>query len=504
MRRFIGKTRKPEAIGLTLQNFRPFRDSGQFALAPFTCLVGANSSGKSSIITAMLLLKQSLEQQRVSSRISPLMLSGPYCDLGSFRDVVHAHKARSPISFGFKVPMALLAESEEGRGALVQLGVPRSMLRPSRYDPYYPPYMSARGELPLTGSVKISLSFVTDAPFGPSLSELKFEVDKVGSARFVRTTGGQRRQHWRTYTHNLPSRSVTMWFNRQSFFPVITRREETYAKCASRTKGHVNKFLRMSQLTLGYIERLLALSEMIGPFRTPPERRYAFGGFTSTRSGPSGEQAIDLLITENLLKTPKHPLQSAVSFWLQHLRLAKTIDVESLAKNINLFQLNLAGAGRTPAANLADVGYGISQVLPVIVQGLLMRPGGIYMVQQPELHLHPDAQAALADFFLYLACHGIRIVVETHSEYLLIRLRRRLAEGRLDIHRSLPGLRRTSLSLSKNHVAVLLTETKRQQVGAKVTQLALGTSFQFENLPRDFMSQAIDDRMGLLKALGKT
>jgi hypothetical protein len=241
---------------------------------------------------------------------------------------------------------------------------------------------------------------------------------------------------------------------------------------------------------------------MIGPFRTPPERRYAFAGFTSNRSGPSGEQAIDLLITEKLLKTSRHPLRSAVSFWLQHLKLADEVSVADLAKNVNLFQLNFEGVGRSPIENVADVGYGISQILPVIVQGLLTRPGGVYMVQQPELHLHPDAQAGLADFFLYLAFYGIRVVVETHSEYLLIRLRRRLAEGKLDVGRSLPGLRRSSIPLSKSGVAILQTENKGQQFGSKVTELVVGSSFQFENLPRGFMSQAIDDRMALLKAVG--
>jgi predicted ATPase len=164
--------------------------------------------------------------------------------------------------------------------------------------------------------------------------------------------------------------------------------------------------------------------------------------------------------------------------------------------------LNLAGAGSASEANVADVGYGISQVLPVIVQGLLMRPGSVYMVQQPELHLHPDAQAGLADFFLYLAANGIRVVIETHSEYLLIRIRRRLAEGKLDIGRTLPGLRRTSLPLSKENVAVLLTKISGRRLGSKVTELALGDSFQFENLPKGFMNQAVADRVLLLKAAG--
>src|SRR4029077_19948550 len=100
------------------------------------------------------------------------------------------------------------------------------------------------------------------------------------------------------------------------------------------------------------------------------------------------------------------------------------------------------------------------------------------------------------------SCYGIRVIVETHSEYLLIRLRRRLAEGKLDIGRSLPGMRRTRLPLSKEKVAVLLIKTEGQRLGAKVTELALGGSFQFENLPKDFMSQAIQDRLALLKAAG--
>jgi predicted ATPase len=285
------------------------------------------------------------------------------------------------------------------------------------------------------------------------------------------------------------------------FFPSIEWRPNFYRQSRNKRKP-ISKFIIASRLAIQYFTQLLNSSEMMGPFRTAPERRYTFGGFSSSKSGPRGEQAVDLLITEKLLKTSKHPLQSAVSFWLQHLKLAQKVSVESLAKNISLFQMDLADVGGIPQANVADVGYGISQILPVIVQGLLMRPGGLYMVQQPELHLHPDAQASLADFFLYLASSGVRVVIETHSEYLLIRLRRRLAEGKLDIGRSLPGLRQTSVPLSREQVSILLTTNGKNAAGATVTELALGDSFQFENLPKGFMSQAIDDRMELLKAVG--
>lgn len=500
MKTYLRNKKSQEALSLRLENFRPFRDSGEFHLAPLTCLVGANSSGKSSIISAFLLLKQSLEQKRMSSRVTPLTLSGPYCDLGSFRDVVHGHKVRSHVKFVFKVPVALLRQPPEKRGPLVPLDIPRSALPDLRYyRPYH--YMDSERDLPARGAVTVALSFETDAPFGPSLSKLQFDVNGVGSAYFLRTTGGKRRQHWRVYTHDLPSQSVAMLFARHRFFPFIERRQKVYVRSNRYTKKRIRRFLRASEGALGYLERLLAFSEAVGPFRTPPERRYPFGGFSSSRSGPRGEQAIDLLITEELLKTSKHPLRSAVSFWFQHLNLAEKVSVEDLAKNINLFQLNLEGAGGVRQANVADVGYGISQVLPVIVQGLLMRPGSVYMVQQPELHLHPDAQAGLADYFLYLACYGIRVIVETHSEYLLIRLRRRLAEGKLNIGRRLPGLKRSSLPLPRETVAVLLTRITGRRAGAKATELTLGESFQFENLPKGFMSQALADRVALLKAV---
>jgi predicted ATPase len=131
-----------------------------------------------------------------------------------------------------------------------------------------------------------------------------------------------------------------------------------------------------------------------------------------------------------------------------------------------------------------------------------MRPGGIYLVQQPEIHLHPDAQAGLADFFIYLASYGVITVVETHSEYLLLRLRRRLAEGGIPLSLGLPIEQYKVPPLSREDVTVLLTGSDKGG-NAFVTELEIGDSFQFENLPKGFMSQAMDDRIELLNLIGK-
>jgi len=486
------------SLHMRLEKFRAFGDSGRFRLAPLSCIVGPNSSGKSSIITALLLLKQSLEQDVLSSRVSPLVLSGPYCDLGRYTDVVHGHDKEADMGFTFSIPFGALRRTWE-EPPIVTLEIPQTPLY------HYPFYFFPHGEtvsLPTRGNVDLRLSFAIDEPFGPSLSGMDIKVDDVGMARFVRTIRGARRQHWRVYTSNLPSQSLALRFHPSMFFPHVQTRESAYRKAGPRVKRRIKQFLYASRSCLMYLQNLLAKSAVIGPFRTPPERRYSFAGFSSTRGGPSGERAIDLLITEELLKAPGHPLQEAISFWLHHLNLAKGVSVRDIAKGANLFAVDLAGVGQRSEANLADVGYGISQVLPVLVQGLLMLPGGIYMVQQPEIHLHPDAQAGLADFFLYLCSKGVRTVIETHSEYFLIRLRRRLAERKLMLKRGPLTQQDTTIPIGIEDVAILLTSIDRR-TGGVVKELEIGKSFQFENLPRGFMSQAVEDRIALLKAVGR-
>lgn len=487
------------SFNLRLENFRLFRDSGWFKLAPLTCLVGRNSSGKSSILNAILLLKQSLEQEGVGKAVTPLTLAGPYVDLGNYADVVHNHDESAQISISLSIKLADLRRAVAVRTRpFVSLDLPRT--RPPYGFGYYGWYEDKF--IPKEGEITINLGFTADEPFGPSLNRFDMQIDKIGQASFVRTVSGQRREHWRVYTSTLPPRSFALRSSTRAFFPRIDIRQASFSRCSPRAKRRIRTFVGSSQLLFTFLQQSLLQSEVIGPFRTPPERRYAFGGFSASRSGPSGEQAIDLLITEALInQNVPRSLHTAVSFWIKHLKLAKSLDIKDIAKRLNLFEVDVKGAGRGTAANLADVGFGVSQVLPVLVQGLMMRPGGIYLVQQPEIHLHPDAQAGLADFFMYLASYGVITIVETHSEYLLLRLRRRLAEHANPISIGLPIEKEGVQPLTKGDISVLFTG--ENDGTATVKKLEIGDSFQFENLPPGFMSQALDDRIKLLKAISK-
>ena len=79
------------------------------------------------------------------------------------------------------------------------------------------------------------------------------------------------------------------------------------------------------------------------------------------------------------------------------------------------------------ATTIADVGFGVSQLLPILVIGLRSGRASLLILEQPEIHLHPRLQANLADFLLTLAASGRRIIVETHSDHFINRLRRRIA-----------------------------------------------------------------------------
>ena len=488
-------------VQIRLQNFRLFRDSGWITLDPLTCVVGRNSSGKSSLVFALLLLKQSIEKRVFGSVITPLSLSGDYCDLGQFRDLAHDHDSSKSITYSFRIPLLLTDaydEKAKEAGALVEL-VPSE-----RIFSQWLGYLSDDLHRLKDRTAELSLTFSEDEPFGPSLSSCEIAIAGLGRMNFLRTISGERKPHWRTYTRGNPElRGFALVPTSRKFFPQLAfRGRKRRASTSPKQRRSALSLFRAGQFCFEYLEDLLKGSEMIGPFRQPPERRYTFGGFGSNKIGPSGEQAIDLLITELLIKKgAAKPLINAVGYWLKALKLATTFKVKDAARKANLFEVDLRLTGGRQLNNLVDVGFGISQVLPVLVQGLLMRRGGIYIVQEPEIHLHPDAQAALADFFIYLSCQGIKCIVETHSEYLLLRLRRRLAEGKGPPRSAIPRFLGPSRRLTEKDVSVLVTENRGSE--AVVTKLRIGGGFQFENLPTGFMSQATEDRMELLKAVTK-
>ncbi|QCR52745.1 hypothetical protein C1N80_03565 [Brachybacterium sp. SGAir0954] len=160
----------------------------------------------------------------------------------------------------------------------------------------------------------------------------------------------------------------------------------------------------------------------LGPLRSLPLRTYRMSAEPPSEVGVAGESAPELLFRERGLES-----KDEVDSWLNRLGYGR-LEFEAIGSEY--FQAKL----HTPSGlkvNLADTGVGLSQVIPLLTQGVVAPAGATIISQQPEIHLNPAQQSILADFLINRSKSGVRTVVETHSEHLLMRVRRRIAEGEL-------------------------------------------------------------------------
>jgi len=171
----------------------------------------------------------------------------------------------------------------------------------------------------------------------------------------------------------------------------------------------------------------------LGPLRAEPQPLYSLPEAASgTSVGRSGEYTAAVLSTYGKRRvsvpmpngrTETVSLGHAVDRWMAELGLLAAVRPRESGKFG--YELNVNVEGVEKSLDLTTVGVGVSQALPVVVLGLIAESGSLLLFEQPELHLHPNVQAALGDFFLALARSGRQIILETHSEYLINRLRRR-------------------------------------------------------------------------------
>ncbi len=177
----------------------------------------------------------------------------------------------------------------------------------------------------------------------------------------------------------------------------------------------------------------------LGPLRSQPQRFYQFDDTGGVDIGVSGEFTVQVLaleanniITVSSIETnsdgrisispqSKKSLLEATNEWLEIMGLPA---VHPAVLRQSLYELRV---GKIDVA-LPDVGFGVSQVLPIVVEALRCGRGDTIILEQPEIHLHPKVQAALADFFIARSKDGVKFIIESHSEYLIKRLCRRISE----------------------------------------------------------------------------
>lgn len=197
-------------------------------------------------------------------------------------------------------------------------------------------------------------------------------------------------------------------------------------------KGQESELDIISEVFMDYRECIRDIFDKIfylGSIREKPQGLYSVGFETIPKYvGPTGEFFASVLLHENKMKKFVLPnnicetmsLLEALDEWAVHLNIASEVKVEQ--SNSFDFSVSIANT-QQKKSDIMNVGIGTSQVLPVLITGLLSEGGETLIFEQPELHLHPFSQSRLADFFVALVKQGRKIIVETHSEYLILRLR---------------------------------------------------------------------------------
>ena len=393
---------------LRIQNFKCWQDTGDIKLAPLTLLFGTNSSGKSSIGQFLMMLKQTADR---GDRKSAFYLGAGAKDstvqLGSFRDIVFHHDIKREISFEYDWTLPEQEEATDARSG-----------KEYKWDV-------------MSFAACVAFREKNAIPYVRSLRYGLHNGDReVMDVALNRCGNGD---------YKLDSKAYKLVRNHARAWSV---------KNTVRFYGfpdEVNTYYQNSQFvqTLNYQqERLFKQIGYLGPMRCRPDRIYPWSGNEPDGIGDLGEYTIPAMLAagERLLnfasKGKRRPFQAVIADSLKKLGLIDEFRVEPLSKDSRReFEVKVKTRNSKDWVDLPDVGFGISQVLPVLVACFYAPPGSTLLIEEPEIHLHPSAQSCLADIFIDVlnAREGgkkrdVQLIVETHSEHLLRRLQRRIAE----------------------------------------------------------------------------
>ncbi|MCC4213573.1 AAA family ATPase [Leeuwenhoekiella parthenopeia] len=409
---------------ISIENFKSIHKVQGFEIKPLTLLSGVNSAGKSSFFQILLLLKHSIEQK---SQNRPLDLSGGLYETSSFNDLIHNHDAEKNIKISFLFSKKEYQSLDDRKttkffdslgGYSCEIDVHFSISSNKiiislfqiefKFDEDTNKYIRFYQDKNLVHKIETNTPTFIDENFTADIiSELNVEYNSIFP--------NQISYKQKVEDEDLQGRSTTLT---EEFYKVVN---------VSDTKKLISRFFE----SIHYI----------GPSRKEPQESYTFkrenfdvgkyGENTSQILKDQSERPITHFVFEENNKgeveyiKKESSLIEAVNYWIcKKFVLAKEIWSEEDDGKYRI----LLKYGNDLIVNIKHVGYGISQILPIIVQGLLMNPDKILMIEQPELHLHPKIQSKLYDFLYSLTLSDKKLIVETHSSHFITRMRRRIAE----------------------------------------------------------------------------
>ena len=495
---------------ITLENFKAFKKLDNLNIKPITILCGTNSCGKSSILQSILFLKQTLESKN-SHQIASL--NGRLARFGIIDNVIFEKRTNKNVvlKYSFEISYNTDLVMFEGKNKRsinwiidkINRSIKREgIIKERDLNSLNLEYSISLGKVKESESVKyenlIVKQFIIKIYVKTKNNEKKLFTE--ASINY----NSRNKKYTLKYEDNfvdIISRSVNRDTNNlkepkyievdfSNLFPTFFNKNESDIIDDSKIRTRfawMNDALRSIFSTYSYI----------GPLREEPARRYIYEDEV-IEIGNEGENAAYIFSTENnkkiqpfyfydyddkkdFRKIRNATLKKGVIKWLELMDITNLNDER---KNEIIYLTLNSNSSKKTNVNIADVGFGVSQIFPIIVEGLRMNVGNTLLLEQPEIHLHPKLQMQMADYFISLALSGKNVIVETHSDHIINRLIRRIVED-------------NSHNL-KDLVEIYFIESSKE--GSTVKPIEIDETRGIRNWPNGFFDQVAEEQKNTILA----
>ena len=416
---------------IQMKNFKSWQDSGQVKLAPLTGFFGTNSSGKSSLLQMLLLLKQTIGTDETLFFGDENSL----VNLGDFREVIYRHQSINELYLGiscklthstpdlFKIPIQLLRFAFD------------TIIREEKSTP-----------------IVKHIRYI-------SLSDGATTLWKNG----------------RLYRNNQDLGTIDI----QNCYGLPPQSSINFT-------GPTDILPQFSSV----FEELFAHVYYLGPTRVHPQRLYHWEGTHPKEVDLWGDKAIDALLSAGVRKMKSSTkeygvlIEERISEWLQKTELAHSFQlIPTGSLDDKNYEVRIQKTSNSAAVTLADMGHGVADLFPLLVHCCYVPEGSTLILEQPGIHLHPKAQADLADLLIEVITErNLQILIESHSEHFLTRLQRRIAEEKISTDQ-------TALYFCQNKEGI-----------SKIDRLEIDDFGNIQNWPEDFFGEVMSDMFAMTDA----
>lgn len=466
---------------LSLENFKGFSLEQVIELKPITLIYGANSSGKSSILQSLLLLKQTLEQSNDKS--VTLLSKGKYVDLGNFNEFINKHDINKKLKIKIDLPeindrfMYRIANGGKKINVAIEIIFTQNkILEIEQYNVYLNDenFITLKKTLDNIKTYGYRYYPRVLRKFNNNIKKSNFEISNINFQseyfkkiyeyfvenfptnesdeickniiKYEDLSKNEDFKKLKSYVFNKNKEKIQeeilkyykqYIFNFTNFLPNICLRKdqqdesllEILISHMMRSKRLIPEIDDLIDFSSYILSDILSKIHYLGPLRKNPERYYVSSGNTSDYVGKTGLESPDILYENenNILNKTNKWLKKLTGYSIKPaVASRKSKDKGSQ----NVYSLRLIDSITKTNVNITDLGFGISQMLPIIVQSFKSNQD-LILIEQPEIHIHPKLQAEMGSMFAE-ACNDNNFIIETHSENLLLRLKKLIRTGKFD------------------------------------------------------------------------